>query len=811
MKDEKIVINGLKVDFHIHSCFSNFKDGELVKNGKIEDIGVLINNLIKHEINMFSITDHDVFSYEMYKAAKAFEGKKSIKKVFPGIEFSVGFKADNDNLKQVHVIGIFDDTNEGKIKNIENILPSNIAPKYDSDTGMFFTESKFKEILEQIGLDVILIAHQKNSLSSTHPRANDANSIGNDRFNELINVEYFDSFEFKSSKIGIFHNLKKINYNRKYDFLKFITGSDCHEWKIYPKHDDNDNDNMTRSYLKCLPSFRGLKLALTDDTRISTYDNFFNVKGNNVSSIDLTIDGNKINIPLSKGINAIIGDNSIGKSMLIHAWTNYLKCGKQTYSLPLEIKSAYEEYCEKEKISLINNISSNQIFSFDSQGEIRYRFSTHASQLKSSFIASLYPEKTNSAEYIILVKNAFEDFYKNMSNKFEYDKTLGNLKVLTLLKEYKQSKNISVKTIPKDVNLNSIIREESDILKSINEIKSQIKILKNKKIDNEDLLLIQQLENTLTHLLNKHSNKLNEFNCKKKTIQSLNEAIKKFSNNLNAYKSGLEKLKDERDENMLNLASSIKEALILKQTFKMDNHVRINPYKINFNVNIYGKYKFVSRFKNRIEIINSTYLDSIVTKQIIKESSVFDLNNITEDKLKEIVKAENSNEFKGLEGLELLKKKIDKKINEDFENENEILCLDQSVTEGLSSGMNSTIYFDLISKDDIKNGIYIVDQPEDDVSQTKIKDNILKDFKDLAKNRQVILITHNPLFVVNLDVDNVIFLSKNNNGLNINSGALEYKNDSYDILNIVANNLDGGLDSLKKRWKRYEKDETNFL
>lgn len=37
------------------------------------------------------------------------------------------------------------------------------------------------------------------------------------------------------------------------------------------------------------------------------------------------------------------------------------------------------------------------------------------------------------------------------------------------------------------------------------------------------------------------------------------------------------------------------------------------------------------------------------------------------------------------------------------------------------------------------------------------------------------------------------------------SGALEYADDTYNILDIVAKNIDGGLDSIQKRWKRYEK------
>ena len=78
--------------------------------------------------------------------------------------------------------------------------------------------------------------------------------------------------------------------------------------------------------------------------------------------------------------------------------------------------------------------------------------------------------------------------------------------------------------------------------------------------------------------------------------------------------------------------------------------------------------------------------------------------------------------------------------------------------------------------------------------------NSIKDIK------QVILITHNPLLVVNLDVDNVIHLTKSNNTIEIRNGALEYENEDYSILDLVKENLDGGYDAIERRLKAYGRD-----
>jgi predicted ATPase len=123
-----------------------------------------------------------------------------------------------------------------------------------------------------------------------------------------------------------------------------------------------------------------------------------------------------------------------------------------------------------------------------------------------------------------------------------------------------------------------------------------------------------------------------------------------------------------------------------------------------------------------------------------------------------------------------------------------------------SSGLNSQIYFDVISSDRYKDGIYLIDQPEDDVSPKSIKGHLLRNFKDMGRNRQILMVTHNPQFVVNLDVDNVIIFTRENSHIKIESGALEYWDTETNVLGQVATLLDGGIETIRKRWKRYEKD-----
>ena len=94
-------------------------------------------------------------------------------------------------------------------------------------------------------------------------------------------------------------------------------------------------------------------MAVTNVKRIKLVNSFFTSSDNKVDNIKININGKELIVLLSRGINAIIGDNSIGKSLLIHKLTNY------EYLNNKKIEDKYEEYLQKTKlkqIQLLNKI-----------------------------------------------------------------------------------------------------------------------------------------------------------------------------------------------------------------------------------------------------------------------------------------------------------------------------------------------------------------------------------------------------------------------------------------------------------------------
>ena len=180
---------------------------------------------------------------------------------------------------------------------------------------------------------------------------------------------------------------------------------------------------------------------------------------------------------------------------------------------------------------------------------------------------------------------------------------------------------------------------------------------------------------------------------------------------------------------------------------------QIESTEIVPNSNRIHNYEFITKFY--VDRIDSNYFESCL-KSVLKSNVKIDWNTITEEKLREkILKYDET-----VPVLEFLKREFMKKVENDFRSKRTIINEGMDKYAELSAGMDAQMYFDLLSYETTRDGIYIIDQPEDNVSQTAIKTYLLEYFKNMGENRQIILVTHNPLFIVNLDIDNLIFLSK---------------------------------------------------
>jgi energy-coupling factor transporter ATP-binding protein EcfA2 len=100
----------------------------------------------------------------------------------------------------------------------------------------------------------------------------------------------------------------------------------------------------------------------------------------------------------------------------------------------------------------------------------------------------------------------------------------------------------------------------------------------------------------------------------------------------------------------------------------------------------------------------------------------------------------------------------------------------------------------------------IIDQPEENLDPRSVYEDLVPFFREAARRRQIIMVTHNANLVVNTDSDQVIVAEAERHAPNelptilYTSGGLE----DPGIRNHVCRLLEGGEDAFRRRGERYE-------
>ncbi len=764
-----------KLDLHIHSFKSGItKSGDkgYVKNSKIDNLDVLVSALEKNDINICAVTDHNIFDKKLYLELKKYENySTSIKKVLPGIELDL-----NINGTIVHTICIFNDEEKNHAQKIEE----NFSVKNN------YSLSDLGNMLANIGLDVVLIAHQKTDYKSINQNNTNLSCVGLEYFYRIIDVEYFDSLEVQSSKVeGI---LKSRFVEDRIENCCLISGSDCHEWSAYPKHDSNSKCTPLLLYMKALPTFRGLVMSLTNPKRFTSE----NVKRKAfIEEIKYTKSGISNKINLSSGINAIIGDNSVGKSTLIKSLLGIAENGA------IKFLNSHGILIEK------HNLNETD-YEFSKQGSIRQKFEANDSKLTLREEFKEYFKQIN----FDMVSQQIDEIFKNFIRLWEENEVTHKLQT-------KIGKTLLVSSFDKDnAYYISFDRKIEKKVVNFQGFTKNINILLNlllnfieeygAKIEKTEYEKINEFYNYLNGLENKYA-KLEIKNIfDNKIIDVINSTQNIIDTNLGKKKSSDEKAYGKFKTDYMNIVDLFIKLFIDSNSTKTKPLEKFETISINDVDVLFDDYHFISKMINKINISQSL-IENFISDKI----QVRDIYSVTSSRVLNKIKGKKFSE-KICSNLEELQRLLLEVFSDEyFKSTVEIKRHGENLNEGNSAGTNALYYLDIKSCVYDKP-LYIIDQPEDDVSQTKINEILIESFRKFSDKAQIILITHNPQLVVNLDVDNVIIMKKlNNHEIDIISGPLELKTDNIDILKNVADTLEGGIEVIKKRWKRYEKTNRN--
>ena len=756
--------NIISIDLHIHSTFSSYKEKTgYVENSNIEKIGVLLQKLNENNINMFAITDHNRFSYDLYLAIKNKISENLFKNVYknlPGIEFDVQIE---EGKPSCHIIAIFDDENEAKIKNIEDTINKNLIEKQDG----YYTKDEFEKILRDIGLNVVLIAHQHKHFDNEEGGPKSLSNSVSDIY-DFIRTGYINALEYQKPSVQgmLINSLKKANEN-----VATVIGSDCHKWEYYPCKDENSSNRDYVTKIKALPNFDGLVFAFTN------MENRFNRVLNKNTNIIESIKFDSNEIILSNGINAIIGDNGSGKTFLLEFIHN-----------ENDLEKHYKNLVEKNKISKKTNgqpsiyyVKQNQIIDEVKKGELFHNTKYYEPiPTKSIFKDSIQKYAKEIIEYI-----NYNIETEKIKNKLEEGKI--NLII--------EKENLFIPTAKIDIqtSLNKY-KTRSEALENI------IKSLKDEFQDNldfykeyeEKIEIINEQLNYIKESIQYKSNNIEIDNLIRNLIIS---ALRNFDSEMDKNRTDKEKENVKYKQEKNDFCN-----LIIDYIIRIANKPDIPkfPEKLSgVSKKLYKGFTFIKKAKYDDLFLEEEFYEELFNKAYSKEE-VLKITSIEilEDSLQGI---------KDIKKIDTWYSKVDKFIDEYLSEETYIEKDGLKNTVGETPGEISAIHYDFLFNDLSKDyNVIIIDQPEDDISSTKITKELLKYIKQVRDYKQIIIATHNPLLVVNLDVDNVICLNKNyKNEITVKDGCLEYNCKEYKIIDEVADIMDGGKEAIERRFRLY--------
>lgn len=795
---ERIVTKPTRIDLHIHSATSvvtKDKGKKELSDCDKDHVNVLLRGLEAHGINMCAITDHDCFDKDLYFALKEREGDGCLNKVLPGIEFSVSIRADGKKPTVVHIVAIFDDRRPDLIDGIaEVVCDENGKPRYDDLNNGAFTEDGFAKVLRDIGLNAVLIGHEK---SAGQEAKRDVSSLGANCASEVILTEFVDAVEIRNKRREL--DIKRLIETYPKDAVPFVVGSDCHDWATYP---GKEGGEISFSSLKCLPTFEGLLMAITDPSRIKVGDcSFFSASSSKLDSLKLSVNGKNFDIPFSPGINAIIGDNSIGKSMMIHRLTNCRHVDGH------KLADGYEAYCAKEGISVDTILPIAAEFKFDDQDSVRKTLEElHSGQGQNDYFGKYFQSHVDVDSIKDSLKRFFDECVVALESKARFNDTRRRLdKHEVVLRDLPKSEKLTISQYSKTISFKDIESLGSRLLSCRSD-------LVNARADHSKLFKEMGVEAAEAHadaikamdrllkLVEKHRLVYERDDVKTRAVKGAASEERRV---LSKRKTDEQKAIDDYSATLDDVSGKIANAVLLAA--KRCNRKLEYAVPVDIRVpNPMGKFIFVSELTSGSTDIS--YCNEVFGEVFNKPKLSLLLNGIqseTELTTEEIAAAVTGEKPSMATCYDQIRNKLHAvvdRITERRKITNKSIGIDAEP----SPGLYGTLYFDLLAEEDTKSGVYIIDQPEDQISQVAIKEHVLGAFKRMSANRQILMITHNPLFVVNLDVDNVIVLARGQDGeIDVKSGALEYECDDYKVLDLVAKTVEGGAEVVRKRLKRY--------
>ena len=782
----------LKIDLHIHTDKSTeTKTGDY--KGTFS-VSLLKEKLKSNDVRIFSLTDHNIINIDAYREYYESYNPDKDPLLLVGIEVDIQGYA-----KTYHTLLIFNASNIDAAERISQKFEKTytnigITDKYSrvlkfEHIASEFSDEDFFFIPHADHDNSIVKAHRKNIeiaqrmillMPSALEKVTDAERVKhyNDGFDKLCCPEF-----------------------QKHGDIPYINFSDNHNCSNYPCIHMGQNGIHAFYYIKGTKSFESIRLAFVDPMyRIKSTEQFnteINRTLHHIKKIQIQGEENIIDTELtfSPHLNVIIGGRSSGKSLLM-----WLMGKKINEARPSNKKYPFNPNCLilqssidedfKQEISLGNHLL------YLNQGDIIQYFERKKLNILAEQ-AGRQEEYSNAGKQIANVKTKILDKVNNLKNAYQDIQERGKTTLFT----------ISNKQIIQAINSNTYILryDKTSVYKTYNtQEKQNAKSLLeqglynlNNVINNRVVGFTPEEKEQIQKVIVLYVQK---FDLLKKSISrdltkgSFIENVDIIIQQANSRQTQEAKQKQESRVALKNLINDIGQRFKLYKSLK-DSATELEHFHYSERVDI--------PINTEIKLVRT-----ITEKTTIKSSILDGIGGSNEDKslyinLCDLLESKKSIKNYPTNSHTFFAKKIDKGITENIITliESPIDYLqyaDGATSEGKSPGYNSEQYLKIILDTPSLTSIFI-DQPEDNLGNQYIANELVAQIRKIKFKKQIFLVTHNPSIVVYGDAENVILAENTQNIISYKQLVLEDLEAQKQICNI----LDGGQYIFHNRYQKY--------
>ena len=849
-----------KWDLHFHTPSSyDYKDKSVSNE-------LIIETLSKNDISVVAITDHHIIDIARIRELQQFGKEKNVT-VLPGIEFLSDARGD----VPIHFIGIFPENCNleyiwGQIENKTNIAKIKGEQKEVNQVYCDLTDTI--ELIKNLGGITTIHAGCK-----TNTIENITHSLPHSEAQKTDIAHIIDFFELGKAddKTGyidkVFPSIKK--------HIPMIICSDNHDIKDYVLKEN--------CWIKADCIFEGLKQVIYEPTqrvRIQELKPQEKAAYQVIDSVTIShSDFYSQILYFNQNLNAIIGGRSTGKSVLLGAIATKLNCDKEVKWGNKEYTDFVNAVVSGLKVTWKDGIENNdRNIEYYPQSHM-YRLAKNDNKELDEIVESII-EQDNSKHILISNYNSFSSDNNtditNKINKLFQIKNDGTTKS-KLLKEKGDETGIinEIKKLETELlELKKKIQITEDELKQYNDLKSKLDYLtkENENLSSQ-IAKIQSLKSKF-FISDELSYELVAFNdTNKSKVKTAFEELKtkfqkEWENRIDDISNQNNEVKKQNDKQITQIQT---DSYYIKGVETIKNNKQYIEIEEKLKIQK-GKLSDISQIKKEVEELRLQYQSCITS---IKHCNRDYLNKINE--IKDILKISREKlEIKARPRLKLIdyKNLLNSSINlqsaqgqeiayenitsfEDFfkstnnlfdkllKNEvtlkggytaielaKEILATnffeityeihyDTDTFKTMSEGKKAFVVLMLLLDFSNKDCPILIDQPEDDLDNRAIYKDLVKYLTRKKKERQIILVTHNPNIVVGADSELIIVA--NQNGMetpNINSCKFQYISGSLEntkpfdsntksileskgVREHVCEILEGGSEAFENREKKY--------